>query len=102
MPTAAEKRWMAQIVDMGCICCRIRGFGYVPTGVHHMIDKGGRRMGHLFTLPLCDPGHHKGASRDSGEISRHPNKAAFERRYGTEARLLEITRSIVADNEGFK
>ena len=95
MPTAAEKRWMCQIVDLGCVVCRIQGRGYSPANVHHLLS-GGRRIGHESTIPLCHT-HHANAPRDSGEVSRHPGKAAFEARYGTEARLLEITRSMVAE-----
>lgn len=93
-PTTAEREWMAAISRLGCIVCRMQGRGYVPTAVHHIID-GNRRKGHLFTIPLCDPGHHQGATKRSGEVSRHPNKAQFEARYGTEEFLLELTKQVV-------
>lgn len=85
---------MATITRLGCICCRMQGRGYVPAAVHHLLS-GGVRKGHLFSIPLCDPGHHQGAPKSSGEISRHPNKAAFEARYGTEEFLLELTQRVV-------
>ena len=93
-PTKAEREWMAAITRLGCICCRMQGRGYVPAAVHHLVS-GNRRLGHLSSIPLCDPGHHQGAPRSSGEISRHPNKAAFEARYGTEEFLLELTQRVV-------
>ena len=93
--TKAEKAWMDAVASLGCIVCRMNGMGYVPCAIHHLLS-GGRRMGHLFTIGLCDPGHHKGAPSDSGQVSRHPNKRAFERQYGTEADLLERTRRRVA------
>jgi hypothetical protein len=49
----------------------------------------------MATIGLCDPGHHQGAPKSSGEVSRHPNKAAFEARYGTEEFLLELTQRVV-------
>lgn len=92
-PTVEESRWMDAIVRYGCIACRLDGMAPRPTAVHHIL-RGGLRIGHLFTLPLCDTmdgGHHQnGAS--IGLVSRHPNKAAFEDRYGSEASLLELLR----------
>lgn len=85
-PTADEKRWMDAITAYGCIACRMDGLGVVPPAVHHIL-RGGRRIGHRFTLPLCDPGHHQGGA-ERGMVSRHPWKARFEQRYGTELNLL--------------
>lgn len=94
-PTVEESRWMAAISAFGCIVCLRQGRGYVPAAVHHIL-KGGIRMGHLFTIPLCDPGHHQLAPVASGEVSRHPWRKEFERRYGTELELLEQVRLLVA------
>lgn len=85
-PTKAEAEWMTRIVRYGCIACRKDGHAPRPTAVHHILS-GGVRIGHLFTLPLCDLGHHQGGEQ-FGMVSRHPNKAAFEARYGTELELL--------------
>lgn len=88
MPTKAEALHMRRVAELGCLICRLQERGYVPPAIHHVLTEGGRRMGHLYVLPLCDPGHHKGAPKSSGQVSRHPNKAAFERAYGTEKALL--------------
>lgn len=85
-PTKAEAHWMSLIVDHGCIACRIDGHAPRPTTVHHIL-RGGVRMGHLFSLPLCDPGHHQGGG-EFGLVSLHPYKARFAERYGTEWELL--------------
>lgn len=85
-PNAEEREWMDWIVSYGCVACRIDGLGFTPPAVHHIL-RGGRRMGHLFTIPLCDPGHHQGGE-SRGAVSRHPWKARFEERYGAEADLL--------------
>lgn len=61
-----------------------------------MLLKSGRRMGHMFTLPLC-PLHHRGGRNDAQCVSRHPYRDQFERRYGTEASLLERTRELVGE-----
>ena len=84
-PTVEERAWLDWIVAYGCVACRIDGLGVVPPAVHHMLF-GGRRMGHLFSLPLCQPGHHMDGG--TGMVSRHPWKARFEERYGSEESLL--------------
>lgn len=89
-PTVAEARWMTAIVEYGCIACRKDGHAPRPTAVHHILS-GGQRIGHLFTLPLCDPGHHQNG-KPLGMTSRHPYRAQFEERYGTELELLEELR----------
>ena len=85
-PTVAEREWMDAIVEFGCVACWLDGHESRPPCVHHIL-RGGHRIGHLFTLPLCDPGHHQGG-QPLGLISRHPDKTIFEARYGTEMYLL--------------
>lgn len=82
---------MDAIISYGCVACRLDGFGQRAPAVHHML-RGGRRIGHLFTLPLCDPGHHQNGAT-LGLLSRHPWKAQFEAKYGTEAFLLDLLRA---------
>lgn len=90
-PTAAERAWMDWITAQGCIACRIDGVGFRPAAVHHIL-RGGQRIGHLHTLPLCDPGHHQNGAH-LGLVSRHPWKTRFESRYGTEWELLALLRA---------
>jgi hypothetical protein len=84
---------MASITDFGCIACYLDGHPNTPGAVHHLL-RGGLRLGHLFSICLCDPGHHQNGAV-KGVVSRHPDKAAFERRYGNEADLLELMRRLV-------
>jgi hypothetical protein len=91
---AEEQAWMDDIVQIGCIVCRVHHNVITPAAVHHPLS-GGRRMGHLFAIPLCDPGHHQNSPTPL-KISRHPNKAQFEHAYGTELDLLELTKGFVA------
>lgn len=92
-PIKEEAAWMAAITDFGCIACHLDGHPRTPGAVHHLL-RGGLRMGHLFSICLCQPGHHMdGAVK--GVVSRHPDKAAFERKYGHEADLLELTQRLV-------
>jgi hypothetical protein len=91
-PTAEERAWMDWIVAYGCIACKLDGLGFRPPAVHHIL-RGGQRIGHLSTLPLCDPGHHQNGQQ-FGMVSRHPWKSRFEERYGSEASLLALLRAI--------
>lgn len=90
-PTVEEKRWMDEVVAYGCIVCRLQYGCFRECEVHHLL-RGSIRMGHLFTIGLCAPGHHRDALPGLGMVSRHPTKSNFERRYGTEMELLELTR----------
>lgn len=93
MVTKAESQWMAKISEFGCIVCYYRGVkNRRPAAVHHILENG-RRKGHLYTIPLCDPGHHKNPPK--GHVARHPDKARFEAKYGTEENLLQLTRELV-------
>lgn len=101
-PTKAERAWLDAIVAHGCIACKIDGT-LVPAEdgayevrrpqVHHIL-RGGRRIGHLFTLPLCD-GHHQQGTGAPGLIARHPDKARFERKYGSEELLLHHLQAVI-------
>lgn len=94
-PTKAEAEWMKAITELGCIACLVDGREHVPGAVHHIL-RGGHRIGHLHTICLCDPGHHQNGQA-MGVISRHPWKAQFEARYGTEAHLLDMTKRLVLE-----
>ena len=88
-PNKAERAWMAWIVEFGCIACYLDGHMAEPCAVHHLVS-GGRRMGHLFSIGLCDPGHHQNG-KARGMVSIHPGRnPAFEAKYGKEIDLLTL------------
>jgi hypothetical protein len=93
-PNREEREWMDSLVAHGCICCILDGQQPRETAVHHIL-RGGRRMGHLYTIPLCDPGHHQGG-QSLGMVSRHPWKARFEAKYGTELELLYLVQKRIS------
>lgn len=95
MANKAEREWMDAITRIGCAVCAMMGHWHTPGVPHHLLTDGGRRRGHLYTILLCDPGHHQNAPRGSGKISRHPNKFRFEAAYGTEESLLQRQREMV-------
>ena len=84
---------MDAIVRMGCIVCILTGRGRTPAEVHHMLN-GGRRMGHMFSIPLC-PTHHRSGRNDSEIVSRDQSQRRFEKRYGSESYLLRETQKRV-------
>ena len=92
-PDKREREWCDAITQLGCICCRIEGFGFVQAAVHHIL-KGGKRVGHLATLPLC-PSHHQHAPKGSGQVARHEGKTRFEAQYGHEADLLDMCQRLI-------
>lgn len=93
--TKAEREWCDAITQIGCVACIVStGIFGTPGAVHHL-KSGGRRVDHLHTICLCDPGHHQNPPAGSGKIPRHPFKARFERAYGTEEQLLAKTRAMV-------
>lgn len=63
-----------------------------------MLD-GGRRRGHIFTIPLC-PTHHRSGRNDAEVVSRDQSQRRFEARYGTEESLLAKTRELVQQKYG--
>lgn len=60
MSTKAEKRHMARVASMRCVCCELLGMqesGKVD--VHHIREDREERND-LLTLPLCHSGCHQG------------------------------------------
>lgn len=91
MTTKAEREWMDAITRLGCIACILTNRGETPAEPHHLLS-GGRRMGHLFTIPLC-VGHHR--IKEPGKQARHIHKSTFVAAYGTEMYLLEKTKALL-------
>lgn len=85
-PTKMEREWMEAAVRYGCLACILDGYEPRPTAYHHIVA-GGRRLGHLYGIGLCDPGHHQNGE-PFGLLSVHPYKARFEAKYGTQLQLL--------------
>jgi len=89
--TKAEKAHMARVAAFYCCVCKwFMGGIRSEAQVHHML-RGGKRIGHFFTLPLC-PTHHTGLGltnemRRLGIVPRSDSQRAFEKAYDTEANL---------------
>ena len=82
----ASANHLSDVQELGCIVCRKMYGNFRDAEIHHLVDK---KRDHFRVLPLCME-HHRGG-KDSGMfISRHPYKARFEKKYGSEADLLEL------------
>ena len=93
--TKAEKDFHSDVRELGCIVCLLHLHVHSECDVHHILS-GTKRKGEMFVLGLC-PSHHRSELNNAVVVSRHHWKAEFERRYGTEAQLLERTQALVAD-----
>lgn len=89
MTTIADRDYLARVAGLGCVICRMFGYGPTPAEVHHQRTGtgAGKRANHRQTAPLC-PEHHR------GNVGLHGmGRKAFEREYGvTELELIERTR----------
>jgi hypothetical protein len=97
--TNADRQRFRALQDLGCICCLLECVGYQMPQIHHLVDKGYRRLsgGHQATIPLC-PWHHVGMpppgmneaiALNTLGPSLALNKKLFNRTYGGERKLLE-------------
>lgn len=94
-PTREEKKWMDLIARLGCIVCLKHEDIYTPAEVHHLYGKT-KKGAHLNTIGLCFK-HHREGSNNKVWVSRHPWKAEFEKRYGSEESLLNEIKNIIGD-----
>ena len=93
--TKAEQSWLDAICRLGCCVCIRTGRGETPAEPHHLLD-GGRRLGHMWSIPLC-PIHHRNGGLNSQWVARHPYRVEFVKRYGPELELLRWTQKRVAE-----
>jgi len=94
----SEKEYQRIVREIGCICCYLSGYPGTHCAIHHVLS-GGRRIGEMSVLGLCDPGHHQYPPKGSGKIARHPNRVAFCLEYGSEEYLLAETQRLVAEQQ---
>ncbi len=98
--TKADKARHDIMRDIGCIICKDLEGCFTPTAIHH-IDGKTKAGAHQKTLGLCF-WHHMADQQQPktpAYTSRHPDKTAFEARYGSEAELLERQNELIAEYE---
>lgn len=93
--TKAEKLHLNKVAALGCIACYQQGTPGTPAEIHHpRAGTGmGRRASHYDAIPLCAI-HHRGTAGLSVP-SIHGSKNAFIEAFGTEAELLELTKTLI-------
>jgi len=97
-PTKDEREWMDQITELGCCICLKEYEVFTPAEVHHISGK--TKLGsHFHTIPLCYR-HHREGSNTELYVSRHPNKASFVRRHGSEEELFLYTQEQIHERHG--
>ena len=95
--TKDDKQYLNDISSLGCVACRIAGYGPTPAEIHHPREGHGmsQRAKHKSGIPLC-PAHHRGTQHPAVP-SIHLDKLMFVGMFGTEAELVEQTRREVAE-----
>jgi hypothetical protein len=93
--TKAEKNHLNKVAALGCIACYQQGTPGTPAEIHHpRAGTGiGRRASHFDAIGLCHM-HHRGTAGLSVP-SIHGSKNAFIETFGTEAELLELTKTLI-------
>lgn len=76
----AEQNWMKAVSEQPCSINNDDCGGGVQ--VHH-ITSGGRRLGHLYTIPLC-VNHHGPQTPLKHGHAVHKGKKTFENIYGSQ------------------
>lgn len=91
----AEKNHLNKVAELGCIACFKQGTPGTVAEIHHPRAGTGasRRASHFDALPLC-PMHHRGTAGLSIP-SIHGSKNSFIETFGTEAELLELTKTLL-------
>ena len=90
--TKDEKQYLSDAASLGCLACRMAGYGPTPAEVHHPREGQGmsQRAEHKSGIPLC-PAHHRGTHHPQIP-SIHLDKSRFIRQFGTETALVEQTK----------
>ena len=84
-----EKQHYNRLSAFGCAVCHRMGFGKSMAEIHHIRSAAGlaQRSHWSLAIPLC-PLHHRTGSYG---IAYHAGRKEWEKRYGTEAEILEWT-----------
>jgi hypothetical protein len=94
-PTVEESQRWDDFRLVGCIACWMLGHPETPYDVQHLLS-GGRRVSHLWTIPLC-PAHHRAVGFVPAlHIASLPLTPSFFRVvFGSDAQLLELTNRLI-------
>ena len=79
-PNKAESEHMLRVKALPCVICK----HHPPSDCHHITDCG-RRIGHMFTIPLCYEDH-RGKRGFSGM-----DRGAWDKSLSNQLELLKLT-----------
>lgn len=90
-----ERQHLSKVAAFGCIACYRQGTPGTPCEIHHpRAGTGiGQKASHFDAIGLCPP-HHRGTAGLSIP-SIHGSKNAFIEAFGTEAELLELSKTLI-------
>lgn len=92
-----EKQHLNKVAEFGCIACHVQGTPGTPCEIHHPRAGGevgaGMKASHYDAIGLC-AAHHRGTAGLSVP-SIHASKNAFIAHFGTEAELLELSKTLI-------
>lgn len=91
--TKAERDHLSAVARIGCIVCRVLGYGPTPAEIHHprSLAGMGQKASHFDAIGLCAPHHRTGGHG----VALHAGQRTWEANFGTEAELLEKVREIL-------
>lgn len=105
-PTKEEAEWIVAVKEGPCVACLIvTGKQFSGCDAHHLLS-GGRRIGHLATIGLCQ-WHHRGIAeffshahlRECLGPSLMDGSKLFREAYGTDEELMAIQKRLLGKEE---
>ena len=81
--TAADKRYFAAVVELGCCICKM------PPEIHHRTGSGmALKSDNKKVMGLCPPHHRTGAD---GKLAIHAGVETWEAKHGTQDYWIQWT-----------
>ena len=84
--TKSERLYLGRVARLGCMLCKVMGYGETPAEIHHVREGQGmaQRAENWLAVPLC-PEHHR------GKHGLHGDREAFKLARVDEMDLLALT-----------
>ena len=82
--TAADRKFFAQVFDLGCCICQM------PPEIHHKTGAGmALKSNNREVMPLCPPHHRTGADE---KLAIHAGVQTWEEKHGTQDYWIQWTK----------
>lgn len=86
--------WNRLATEIGCVACMKDGQFNTHVSIHH-VDGRTKPGCHKLVLPLCAQHHQQDDADPAHRVAVHPNKARFEKLYGTQEELMALCAAIL-------